>query len=79
MGGKYGLSPPPLLFFVDGTLQVAGFELQRRYGAAMDKVVKTVKEEVLPALLPKSMVRNQELIGRLLKPTYIRCFDRSPA
>lgn len=36
--------------------QVAGFELQRRYGSAFDKVVQTIKTEVLPILLPKTMV-----------------------
>lgn len=35
---------------------MAGFELQQRYGKALDKIVMTVKTEVLPALLPRSTV-----------------------
>lgn len=55
----------PAFYFVSGvlvsptrTLQVAGFELQRRYGRAFDKVVQTIKTEVLPILLHKKMVRS---------------------
>lgn len=31
--------------------------MQRRYGRAFDKVVQTIKTEILPILLPKKMVR----------------------
>ncbi|CAM9109024.1 unnamed protein product [Pylaiella littoralis] len=54
---KKGNPPPvPTGPVLEWFLKVAGFELQRRYGSAFDKVVQTIKTEVLPILLPKTMV-----------------------
>ncbi|CAM9666138.1 unnamed protein product, partial [Hapterophycus canaliculatus] len=54
---KKGNAPPvPTGPVLEWFLKVAGFELQRRYGRAFDKVVQTIKVEVLPILLPKAIV-----------------------
>lgn len=45
-------------------VQAAGFELQRRYGRAFDKVVQTIKTDVLPILLPKKMVSERRVITK---------------
>lgn len=44
------------IFSIAHPPQVAGFELQRHYGRAFDKVVQAIKTEILPILLPKSVV-----------------------
>eukprot|EP00904_Undaria_pinnatifida_P001137 jgi/Undpi1/11023/HiC_scaffold_30.g13323.m1 len=49
-------APVPTGPVLEWFLKTAGFELQRRYGNALDKVVQTIKDEIFPALLPKSMV-----------------------
>ncbi|CAB1117146.1 unnamed protein product [Ectocarpus sp. CCAP 1310/34] len=54
---KKGNPPPvPAGPVLEWFLKVAGFELQRHYGRAFDKVVQAIKTEILPILLPKSVV-----------------------
>ncbi|CAM9129364.1 unnamed protein product [Ascophyllum nodosum] len=54
---RRGNSPPvPTGPVLEWFLKVAGFELQRRYGKAFQKVVLIIKTDVLPILLPRSMV-----------------------
>ncbi|CAM9307538.1 unnamed protein product [Ascophyllum nodosum] len=48
--------PVPTGPVLEWFLKVAGFELQRRYGKAFHDVVLIIKTDVLPILLPKSMV-----------------------
>ncbi|CAM9101257.1 unnamed protein product [Discosporangium mesarthrocarpum] len=59
--------PPATGPVLEGFLMVAGYELQRRYGSAMEKIVRAIKKDILPILLPKSNV------SHLLDPLIHEC------